>query len=662
MPLTTLPFTFCGLVMTTVTMTMTMKNENLSSDYSLRQAAALLAARRHAERMWIWYFKVSLSFVVFFMIWSQMKPLHPLRRIHPQRSQEAKANPSDTTISLLACDDHVLTSTSLIPDENVLIKINPPIDDEYRKKVLETLKNLDEEIQGDIVLLSNKTKFIGASQVWQQKAHLTPPLAVVEVANPQDVELALPILSGLKRDYHVPFRIRSGGHSYLSDFNTVSDGVMLSLAKLKAMDFSNIDSMMGMTNNMIRNEAQPRGQISAQTITMQPGVTVEEFMKESLYERGFSSIVASAGEVGMGGFILGGGYGLQSRMYGLAIDNVVEMQVVLTNGQTKDVTKGDDLFWALRGAGGGNFGVVTSLGYRVYPSSDIKLEASVKVTLSDVTLFLQRLGAMEPELHPEFNVHVHGYEARKCEISTQRSHAVDGLFEQKDSPIVDRDVGCGLVTVSMYWMGDANPEERLGMTYIKDTIVPLFPSNTTREEVTYYYFSWSGMSRQREQDDRWKSVYSAQCWNGFLLPRNNTYDVWTDIQESMKALFLYTNNASPRIELWGGAISKVSSNTSAFPHRNALYNVAVDLLVPEGSDPKSADDEAILVHAIWPSIARHLDGVYINNAMASLSGFEYPLAYWGSNSYRLRQLKQQYDPFHVLTFSQSIPLVNVSLE
>ena len=60
-------------------------------------------------------------------------------------------------------------------------------------------------------------------------------------------------------------------------------------------------------------------------------------MKQVLDNHGYSGIVASAGGVGMGGFVLGGGYGLQSRMYGLGIDNVVGMNVVLTNGQVKDV-------------------------------------------------------------------------------------------------------------------------------------------------------------------------------------------------------------------------------------------------------------------------------------------------------------------------------------
>jgi hypothetical protein len=280
------------------------------------------------------------------------------------------------------------------------------------------------------------------------------------------------------------------------------------------------------------------------------------------------------------------------------------------------------------------------------------------------------LGAIESELRPEFNIRVHGYNfsGNKKQAGIVQSDASSQSQSQSHSsfsshsPIVPR-AGAqqdedGHVTVSMFWMGDADPVRQVGMTYIKEMVVPLFPTNATRDNVIYYYFSWSAMSRQQVQDETWQSVFSAQSWNGFLLPSNNTMEVWEDIQESMKALLRYTKYTSPKIELWGGKISKILPNATAFPHRNALYNIALELLIPVGSDSETASDEANLIQAIWPSIARHLDGVYVNNPMRSLSEADYALAYWGKNLDRLKQIKQQYDPFHVLTFSQSIPILS----
>jgi FAD/FMN-containing dehydrogenase len=207
----------------------------------------------------------------------------------------------------------------------------------------------------------------------------------------------------------------------------------------------------------------------------------------------------------------------------------------------------------------------------------------------------------------------------------------------------------------MYWMGDSNPDDPVGMQYIKNAIAPLFSNNATIDSISYYYFSWFAMSREREQKPESKSVWSAQSWNGFLMPGNNTEEIWTDIQSSLSAMFMYCKFVSPRVELWGGAISMISSDATVFPHRNAVYNVGIDLVVPTESDVDAASDEMHLVNAIWPSISRHLSGVYVNYPMASLSNNSYPTAYWGENLDRLVTLTERFDPSHILKVAQSVP-------
>jgi len=207
----------------------------------------------------------------------------------------------------------------------------------------------------------------------------------------------------------------------------------------------------------------------------------------------------------------------------------------------------------------------------------------------------------------------------------------------------------------MFWMGDSNPDDPVGVEYIRKEIIPLFPNTSTKDEIVYYYFSWSGMSREREQRPEYKSVWSAQSWNGFLFPENNTEEVWKDINSSLAALFRYCKFVSPRFELWGGAISKIPPNATAFRYRKAVYNIGIDLMVPTESDADVASDEMQLVDAIWPSIARHLDGAYINYPMASLSDESYPTAYWGENLDRLKELKERYDPTNSFKTSQTIP-------
>jgi FAD binding domain/Berberine and berberine like len=705
----------------------------------LHQASAVAAAyRQRQDQIWAMYCKIFLSFVVGTMLFISLQYQHHHQHNRHQNvdsptsssssgsssSSSAAATPYVSTIHTVEDesrddDDEIsdlflrgqvqqqhddkksnysepteattsTTSTGFVVLDDSNNKAYIDDDDDRRTKILTALKNLDEEIQGDIVLMSNKTKFVVAAQVWQSSVR--PPLAVVEATSTHDVSISLPILAGLQRDYDIPFRIRSGGHTYMSDYSNIPDGIVLSLSRMTCLSFSSgklSDSATLMTtdggpdhkndcDHGLVSSISDTGDDTVHTIMIQPGVTAEMFMKEVLYEHGFVGIVPSAAHVGMGGFLLGGGYGLQSRLYGLAIDNIVRIQAVLMNGTQVVVDQDDDLFWALRGAGGANFAVVTDVEYRVYPSNDIKLCASARLSLDSLSGFLQGIGQMEPNLAPEFTLTVEGYHppdnrpspdseltrSRTKQMLVAMNYTFIGNDNNADGGDDEDNDDTGFVDVKMYWTGQDSPETKSGINYIKTKIEPTLKATTLVSDIVYYYFSWSGMSRADEQDESWKSVWSAQSWNGFLLPKNNTDAVWIDILSSFEAMFRYCDYATPKVSLWGGAISDRLPNETAFPHRSALYSIGVELLVPDGTT-KGMRDQVELINAIWPSIARHLTGVYVNQPMASLSqdndSDHYPEAYWGSNLNQLMVLKQKYDPYHSLVHDQSIPIINVTL-
>lgn len=115
----------------------------------------------------------------------------------------------------------------------------------------------------------------------------------------------------------------------------------------------------------------------------------------------------------------------------------------------------------------------------------------------------------------------------------------------------------------------------------------------------------------------------------------------------------------PDIEQWGGAVGSVSSSETAFPHRDALFNVGILLMVPKATVNSSAvyrEEEVDKINALWPSVAQYLEGVYLNYQMESLNASEYPRKYWGDNLERLVSLKNKYDPMNVFNFTQSVPL------
>jgi len=87
---------------------------------------------------------------------------------------------------------------------------------------------------------------------------------------------------------------------------------------------------------------------------------------QSLDEHGLTIPAGSCRSVGIAGLTLGGGLGILGHKYGLTSDHLLSAQVVLADGRVVECDNDHDgeLFWALRGAGSGNFGVVTSLGFR----------------------------------------------------------------------------------------------------------------------------------------------------------------------------------------------------------------------------------------------------------------------------------------------------------
>lgn len=89
-------------------------------------------------------------------------------------------------------------------------------------------------------------------------------------------------------------------------------------------------------------------------------------------QHGLAPLLGSSPSVGVVGYTLGGGMGWLARKYGLATDSVIYFEIVTASGELvrASVSENSDLFWALRG-GGGNFGVVTAIKFRLYPVTTV---------------------------------------------------------------------------------------------------------------------------------------------------------------------------------------------------------------------------------------------------------------------------------------------------
>jgi FAD/FMN-containing dehydrogenase len=137
----------------------------------------------------------------------------------------------------------------------------------------------------------------------------------------------------------------------------------------------------------------------AQTIRAQGGVLWSEFNRET-DAHGLAVTGGAISTTGIAGLTLGGGLGWLMGIHGLAADNLISVELVNADGAVLNVTEESDpdLFWALRG-GGGNFGVATSLQYRLHPLREVVggLVAHPFEAAGDVLRFYRDFTASVPD-------------------------------------------------------------------------------------------------------------------------------------------------------------------------------------------------------------------------------------------------------------------------
>ncbi|RAK94981.1 FAD-dependent oxidoreductase [Aspergillus ibericus CBS 121593] len=129
------------------------------------------------------------------------------------------------------------------------------------------------------------------------------------------------------------------------------------------------------------------GNYSGPAVKMGAGVQAFEIY-EKANELGFTAVGGEGKTVGVaGGYVLGGGHSPMSSVYGLAADQALALEVVLANGRFVTVTQQSDpdLFWALRGGGGGTYGIVTSIISRVHPKVPVTVSTFSFTTSANVS-------------------------------------------------------------------------------------------------------------------------------------------------------------------------------------------------------------------------------------------------------------------------------------
>jgi len=192
-------------------------------------------------------------------------------------------------------------------------------------------------IAGDVIL-PGSPDYESARRPAIARFHDRRPEAVVRCASPADVVETLTLVSRTG----VPAVVRGGGHCFAGRSST--SGIVIDVTPMRSVA------------------------VAGGVTTVGGGALLGD-VYDTLLAHGVTIPAGCGPTVGIGGLTLGGGLGLLGRKYGLTCDHLVGAQAVLADGRVIecDAHRHEDLFWALRGAGGGRFGVVTSFAFDTVP-------------------------------------------------------------------------------------------------------------------------------------------------------------------------------------------------------------------------------------------------------------------------------------------------------
>jgi len=482
---------------------------------------------------------------------------------------------------------------------------------------INTLKDLDRKLKGRVILLpsssmekTNEDKAEVKDLTWSKPTPV--PMAIVRPANEDDVSIAVPILANLKTKRGISFRVRSGGHHY-NAYSSVQDGIVLDLSRLNSYELNKERSNDGIDE---------QGGSSTSTAWIGPAVDGGTIWKELVRNHGVGVLMGGCPAVNQGGFILGGGFSYWSRQYGLGCDRLKQARVVLADGSTviaNSTNEHRDLFWALRGAGSaGVGGVVTAFQVDVFDTQDEQVYGLGLIsTIEETARFMSNM---------------------KDERLSKNVGMSLFLFPEK---YYGPDFVC-----PYNWYDTGIDNLRAGMETLNSTFHRML-SKETANRFGLEMKSATEYSRNGLMDGRlWR------VWNGFLMPEQCTPSTIKKLLYLLKEMRdLGDEYVTVEILLWGGAISEINPEDTAFYWRRGLFNVCVNLGVPThvAGSKEIFDRQEIVLNKAWRKLEKYLKGCYYNYPERDASLKDY----FGGNVGRLRRIKKRYDPDNVFSHPQS---------
>ena len=415
------------------------------------------------------------------------------------------------------------------------------------------------------------------------------PKVIVYCANESDVIECLQVA----KKWSIWSCVRAGGHSTAG--YSVNDGLVIDVSGLNSVYIDN-----------------------ANAIAYAGGGCNWDSFNGVLNNTGWHVPTGACGSVCVGGFVQGGGYGYTSRAYGIQSDCVSSMRVILASCQVVTATATNeysDLFWALRGGTGGNFGVVTQVGYNLVTLPSVWAWA-ISWSAADAAAVL---ALMQQQYMVSGCPDQVGYMMNVGFYQGQEVYMVQGMYTGS------RADGVAAIQSLLAFPSAQLLVDQVGTYPAMDAYLENYPYPLP------------------DQPDGTPET-KASCYISQMMPQS----VWQQVVDYIatspnKWSLMYT-------EPYGGAINRYPVADSAFIHRNVYMDFCVDVFWQSPAEKLTMESWMLgLMSIVKPYSNGH---IYQNYPDGSLANYRW--AYWGEAFDQLLVVKQKYDPYNFFNYAQSI--------
>ncbi len=441
------------------------------------------------------------------------------------------------------------------------------------------LKELRKNLRGRLLLPSNEGYDV-ARQVLNPSIDKRPAF-IVQATGTADVRTAV----AFARESSLLVAVKCGGHSF-SGQSTCDQGMMIDLSPFRAVRVDPITRRAWVAGGTLL------GQLDHEALS-----------------HGLVTTMGTVSHTGVGGLTTGGGFGRLARKHGLAIDNLLSVDVVTADGRFHHASKDEnaDLFWGVRG-GGGNFGIVTSFEFRLHPMNR-------KVIGGDIVFPIARARD------------VLGFYA------DYTLAAPDDLY--LDFVMVHPPGGApGNILLHTCYSGPENTASR-----VLDPIRKL--GNPVADQIRA--IDYAELQRSGDvSDPRAMGTYLKSGFTKAITPDLIKAIIGGFEPHPARATLIFSQHC-------GGAIGRVPTEEMAFAHRDAQHNLLTAVAWKTGDDSAPHMKRA---RDYWSTLEPFTSGWYVNEVADESAGVIN--ANYRQNYKRLVAVKATYDPTNLFRLNANV--------